>query len=138
MNPLERNELIHWLAVHIDADEPPGLAATKLACTVLETVENCGGTDAVLLERDIAALAERYRPKAEVLPARWCTSCAARDGKTSEAKFVAAAADGIEWYECGNHPPTDNAIQRLRVKLTPIDVWRAEHGLRALAEGTPR
>lgn len=138
MNPLERDELIHWLAVHIDADEPPGLAATQLARGLLELVENRESPETVLLEREIVALAERYPRNIVVLPPRWCTSCAYADGSTSEAKFVAAAADGSEWFECGNHPPTDNALAVLRVKLTPLEVWRAENGLAELSEGKPR
>jgi hypothetical protein len=138
VNPLERDELIRWLAVHIDADEPPGLAATKLARTVLDVFENRGGPEAVLLEGELVALAERYPRNLAVLIPRYCTTCASADGSMSEAKFVAAAADGTEWYECGNHPPTDNALEVLRVKLTPLDVWCAENGLAELRQGTPR
>lgn len=131
MNPIERDDLVHWLAVHIDADEPPGLAATKLARTVLEVVENRDGPEAVLLERDIAILAHRYRRQPTELATRYCTSCNFINPEAAPvvAKYVAEDATGAEWYECGNHPPTDNALQKLRVKLTDLDVWRLENGL---------
>ena len=141
MNPLERDELIHWLAVHIDADEPPGLAATKLARTVLDVVENRDGPETVLLERDIALLAQRYRRQSPDEPQRACTTCIFLHPEEPPvpAKFVAAAADGSEWYECGNHPPTENAAQRFRVSLIDLDIWRRDNGLlRELSGGTPR
>ncbi len=141
MNPLERDDLIHWLAVHIDADEPPGLAASKLARTVLEVVENRDGPEAVLLERDIALLAQRYRRQLPDEPQRTCTTCnfLHPGADPVPAKFVAAAADGSEWYECGNHPPTENALERLRVSLIALDIWQRDNGLlRELDGQAPR
>jgi hypothetical protein len=141
VNPLERKDLVQWLAVHIDADEPPGLAATKLARTVLEVIENRDGPEAVLLERDIAMLAHRYRRQPEDVPTRYCTSCNFINPQAEPvvARYVAEDATGLEWYECGNHPPTDNAIQKLRVKLTDLDVWRRDNGLdRELGGAKPR
>ncbi len=141
MNPLERDDLVHWLAVHIDADEPPGLAANRLARTVLEVVENRDGPEAVLLERDIAILAQRYRRQPPEVATRYCNSCNFINPEAAPvvAKFVAEDATGSEWYECGNHPPTDNAVQRLRVKLTDLDVWRRDNGLeRELSGAKPR
>jgi hypothetical protein len=133
VNPIERDDLVHWLAVHIDAQqhEPPGVVATKLARTVLEAVENRDGPQAVLLEADIASLAKRYRRKSPDFPTRYCTRCNAVDPQAAPvvAKYVAQDADGVEWYECGNHPPTDNELQKLRVKLTELDVWLVDNGL---------
>jgi hypothetical protein len=61
---------------------------------------------------------------------RYCTVCNA-NGKPGQvrARFVARAADGAEWYECGAHGETDNVLGTLRVKLTPIGKWFKAGGL---------
>lgn len=141
MIPLEREDLVHALAVAIDADEPPGLAARKLAQTTLQLIENRDGPEAVLLERDLEVLVNRYRRQPVNETTRYCTSCNFSHPEASPvvAKYVAEAADGSEWYECGEHPPTDNALQCLRVKLTDLDVWRRDNGLeRELNGAKPR
>lgn len=57
-----------------------------------------------------------------------CTVCLAR-GIRIDATQVVAAANGVEWYECGRHEPADNLMQVARAKLTPIAEWFASHGL---------
>jgi hypothetical protein len=63
--------------------------------------------------------AERQRP---------CTVCLAR-GERRPASFVAGSVDGLEWFECGQHEPTDNLASSARTSLTPIAQWFARHGL---------
>jgi hypothetical protein len=63
---------------------------------------------------------------------RICTSC---QPKTVPAKFVASAAEVIpghpmQWFECGEHEPTDNLAGELRVSLEPIEDWFKRHGLK--------
>ncbi len=55
-------------------------------------------------------------------PGRNCTVCNAK-GKRRPAKYVATAADGLQWYECEAHAPDDNLADSLRVRLEPIDDW---------------
>lgn len=55
-------------------------------------------------------------------PERYCTVCVAR-GRTVVATQVAAAAGGLEWYECNDHGPTDNVATVERVGLVPIAEW---------------
>lgn len=137
MIPLEREDLVHALAAAIDADEPPGLAANKLARTIVQLVENRESPEAALLERDLEVLVNRYRRQPVDVPTRYCTSCnfLHPDDPPVVARYVAESADGSEWYECGQHPPTDNAAQRLRVKLTDLDLWRRDNGLLREASG---
>lgn len=59
---------------------------------------------------------------------RPCTVCIARAVRV-DATHVAATASGGEWYECGEHEPTDNLSGERRVQLTPIAEWFAGHGL---------
>lgn len=61
--------------------------------------------------------------------ARPCTVCLGLRGLRVEASFVAGAADGLEWFECGAHEPTDNLASSARTSLTPIAQWFASHGL---------
>jgi hypothetical protein len=118
-------DVVHRLAALIDSDEPPGLAAHRLARTVVALVEDRGATEAALLDCDLEALVNRYRRKAIEL--RYCTVCNfyCPNQPPVEARFVAADARGREWYECGLHSPTNNIGEVLRVKFTPIDVWLA-------------
>jgi hypothetical protein len=60
--------------------------------------------------------------------ARPCTVCLARRTRI-DATHVAGTADGFEWFECGQHEPTDNVAQVVRAKLTPIAEWFDAHGL---------
>jgi len=43
-----------------------------------------------------------------------------------DARFVATDAEGLQWYECGEHEPTDNVAGVVRVHLEPIDEWFAK------------
>ncbi len=68
-------------------------------------------------------------PFRDVLPARVCTVCKGR-GKREPATFVAAAADGLEWFECDGHGELDNGQYDVRgfgsvrrVARVPIAEW---------------
>ena len=60
--------------------------------------------------------------------ARNCTCCLP-SGKRVRARFVARAADGFEWFECGEHAETENVAGVLRASLTPLGAWFHAHGL---------
>lgn len=60
---------------------------------------------------------------------RPCTVCLGLRGLRVAASHVARAADGLEWFECGQHEPTENVARVLRVRLTPIAEWFASMGL---------
>lgn len=60
--------------------------------------------------------------------ARPCTVCLSR-GRRVAATHVAGTADGFEWFECGQHEPTDNLSHAARARLTPIAEWFARAGL---------
>jgi hypothetical protein len=53
-------DLVRRLAAAIDADEPPGLAATTLARAVVELVRDRESIDALHLAGEIETLAHRY------------------------------------------------------------------------------
>ena len=55
---------------------------------------------------------------------RSCTVCLARDVRRP-ATHVASDAEGLEWYECGRHDPTDTVTETVRVALEPIGNWLA-------------
>jgi hypothetical protein len=57
-----------------------------------------------------------------------CLQCRTR-GKRRTADTVAGAADGLEWFECGDHEPTDNIGGVTRVRSEPLKDWRARHGI---------
>jgi hypothetical protein len=61
---------------------------------------------------------------------RYCTVCNA-NGKPGEvrARFVARSADGMEWFECGEHAAIDNVAGVRRASLTPIGAWFHANGL---------
>jgi hypothetical protein len=59
---------------------------------------------------------------------RNCTGCLP-SGKRERARFVARSADGMEWFECGAHGPTENVAGVKRTKLTPIAQWYRVHDL---------
>lgn len=70
---------------------------------------------------------------------RFCTVCLARDKKVL-AKFVAQGPGGfaarlhtlvMEWYECGDHDPTDNVADVTRSVLVPLEDWCRQMGLDA-------
>jgi hypothetical protein len=64
-------------------------------------------------------LRNRFRSIRQRPPKRRCTRC----GK--KALYVASSADGMEWFECGNHSETDNVPATLRVSLALIDeLWK--------------
>lgn len=62
------------------------------------------------------------------LERRPCTVCLARNRRV-EATHVAGTVDGLEWFECGQHAPTDNLAESARTTLIPIAQWFASHGL---------
>ena len=51
------------------------------------------------------------------------------NGKQVEATHVASDADGLQWFECAAHEPTDNVGQMRRVSLVPIANWFNENGI---------
>lgn len=55
--------LIRQLAIAIDSDEPPGIAARNLARAIVCLVQDRDGPDAVLLEVEINKLAQAYPRK---------------------------------------------------------------------------
>lgn len=59
----ERVRLIGALALLIDADRPPGLAARKLAESVLKLVEGRGGLEALEISGAVTALMRRFPRK---------------------------------------------------------------------------
>jgi hypothetical protein len=54
---------------------------------------------------------------------RWCNACRARHSLKKPALFVARDAEGLEWFECSDHDPTDNLAETVRVVLEPIADW---------------
>lgn len=89
------------------------------------------GTDARELERDLGPeqptrlVVEGQEP---VITGRSCTVCLARN-KRRDATHVARDAGGLEWFECGQHDPTDNVAETIRVVLEPIAAWFDRHDL---------
>lgn len=43
--------------------------------------------------------------------------------------MVATDADGLQWFECEDHEPTDNLANTTRIHREPIADWLARHGL---------
>jgi len=54
------------------------------------------------------------------VPPRVCTVCRLK-GVRVPATLVAAAADGLEWFECDVHGETDHCARR--VATVPIAEW---------------
>jgi hypothetical protein len=50
-------------------------------------------------------------------------------GKKREADRVATTADGLQWFECRDHDPTDNIGGNTRMMSEPIEAWRTRHGI---------
>ena len=71
------------------------------------------------------------------MAARTCTVCnAQRPPRLGvAARCVARAADGAEWFECGEHGERDNVLGSLRVALVPIEEWFTAHGLPVPGDG---
>lgn len=72
---------------------------------------------------------------------RFCTSCLGADRPGVPAVYVAHDADGVSWYECEDHEPTDNTLETLRIARELIAAWAERHGLsssRRSAEPAPR
>ena len=61
-------------------------------------------------------------PEAAATEARSCTTCLARDRRRT-ARYVARDSDGLEWFECGEHDPTDNVAETVRVAREPLAAW---------------
>ena len=62
-------------------------------------------------------------------PTRFCTCCNANGVREVRARYVAADADGLEWFECGQHNDRENVARVKRVSLTLIEEWYRKHGL---------
>lgn len=60
--------------------------------------------------------------------ARYCTRCLAQVGKV-QARYVATGVSGMQWFECGDHDPTDNELQERRETLQDIAEWFSANGL---------
>jgi hypothetical protein len=58
-------------------------------------------------------------------PGRKCTVCTWKGSPQVLALYVATCAEGLQWFECDAHSPTDNVNQKIRVRLDPIDSWFA-------------
>lgn len=59
-----------------------------------------------------------------------CTICRCRGDRSVAATHVASAANGLEWFECARHEPTDFVIDGevfVRAKLIPIPEWFRAH-----------
>lgn len=59
---------------------------------------------------------------------RFCGQCLV-GGVKSPALYVASDAEGLEWYECGEHFPDDNVAGVTRTKLTPLAQWCEENDI---------
>ncbi len=57
MDPVDTEDIIHRLAIFIDADEPPGLAAHKLARAAVCLVRDREPRDAIALGDELNRLA---------------------------------------------------------------------------------
>jgi hypothetical protein len=53
-----------------------------------------------------------------------CLMCQTRAERV-DAEMVATAADGLQWFECGEHEPSDNIAGVVRTRLESIADWRA-------------
>lgn len=60
---------------------------------------------------------------------RFCTSCLGADRPGVPAVYVATDPDGVSWYECENHEPTDNTLETVRTSRELIVLWAERHGL---------
>jgi hypothetical protein len=60
---------------------------------------------------------------------RWCNACRARHSIRKPALFVARDSEGLEWFECDAHDPTDNLAETVRVVREPIGEWFDRHEL---------
>jgi hypothetical protein len=58
-------------------------------------------------------------------PGRKCTVCTWKGSPEVLALYVVTDADGLQWFECESHSPTDNVAQTVRVRREPIDEWFA-------------
>lgn len=63
-----------------------------------------------------------------------CLMCQRRE-KRVVADTVATAADGLQWFECSAHEPTDNIAGTTRVHSENIEVWRTRHGIVSRTRG---
>lgn len=53
-----------------------------------------------------------------------CTICGlANPSPRVSATAVATAADGMQWFECDLHGPTDHPCGFARVASTPLSEW---------------
>jgi hypothetical protein len=69
---------------------------------------------------------------------RLCLQCFYTAGKRLPSTHIAAASNGMQWFECPNHEPTDNPGGFTRITLQPLNDWLREQGLEDMSElGTP-
>lgn len=101
------------------------------------TQEQCDELARDAAQRDGAAVRRARKALPFAWGARPCTVCRGLRGVHVAASHVARAADGLEWFECGAHEPTDNVAGVERARLTPIAEWFASHGLPLPGEAEP-
>jgi hypothetical protein len=105
--------------------------ATERGTPVLALVTRVAtleGADASEFERELSEPPTRLvDPSGEAIASpRSCTVCLARDIRRP-ATHVARDAAGLEWFECGDHAPTDNLTETRRLALEPIADWFDRH-----------
>jgi hypothetical protein len=61
--------------------------------------------------------------------ARTCLQCLTARKQRVVSTMVATDADGLQWFECEDHEPTDNLAATTRIHREPIADWLARHGL---------
>lgn len=54
---------------------------------------------------------------------RICLMCHCRKHARVLATLVSRSVDGLEWFECANHGPTENIAGAIRVSSEPIQHW---------------
>ena len=69
---------------------------------------------------------------------RTCLQCLFTRNVRIPSTHIASDAEGLQWFECSNHEPTDNVAGVTRVQLQPLNDWLREQGLTDMSElGTP-
>lgn len=122
-------ELVHanGLPVRVWAGTTEAGNPVMVLVTRVGSVNDAGAAE---LERELAEPPTRVVDPSgyHVSAPRSCTVCLARDIRRP-ATHVAHDGDRQEWFECGEHGPTDNLAETTRVGLEPIADWFARHRL---------
>lgn len=86
--------------------------------------------DIAQFERELAEPPTRVvDPSGSTIAApRFCTGCLGR-GIRRPATHIAGDASGLQWFECGEHAPSDNLAETERVTLEPLEAWFERNGL---------